>query len=140
MLKTLRGAFARQTPSTRHLSSKMAATTPSGRQVEIVWDYPRWATNGLPLELTVEVLTEIWYFYRPAKAEPTKDRLQVIWKAANGEETVIADTTQGYRVLETTHPPTCERTGLLRSDHRQNVYTVAIWRLPILQTTFPQAM
>lgn len=33
-------------------------------------------------------------------------RLKVVWTAIDGTETVLADTTEGYRVLETSHPPT----------------------------------
>ncbi len=42
----------------------------------------------------------VWDYPRPPRLEPTGKRLQIIF---NGE--AIADTTQGYRVLETSHPP-----------------------------------
>lgn len=43
----------------------------------------------------------VWDYPRPPRVEPTAKRLRVIF---NGQ--VIADTTQAYRVLETSHPPT----------------------------------
>jgi uncharacterized protein (DUF427 family) len=33
-------------------------------------------------------------------------RLRVVWIGNDGKQTVLADTTEGYRVLETSHPPT----------------------------------
>jgi uncharacterized protein (DUF427 family) len=42
----------------------------------------------------------VWDYPRPPRLEPTSKRLQIIF---NGE--TIADSTQGYRVLETSHPP-----------------------------------
>lgn len=42
----------------------------------------------------------VWEYPRPPRLEPTSKRLQVI---LNG--VIIADTTRGYRVLETSHPP-----------------------------------
>ncbi|MBW4552463.1 MAG: DUF427 domain-containing protein [Aphanocapsa sp. GSE-SYN-MK-11-07L] len=42
----------------------------------------------------------VWDYPRPPRLEPTRKRLQIVF---NGE--AIADTTQGYRVLETSHPP-----------------------------------
>ncbi len=50
----------------------------------------------------------VWDYPRPPALEPTQDRLQVIWKSPAGEETTLVDTTKAYRVLETSHPPTCE--------------------------------
>jgi hypothetical protein len=35
------------------------------------------------------------------KADVSHSRLRVVWTATDGTETVIADTTEGYRVLET---------------------------------------
>lgn len=42
----------------------------------------------------------VWDYPRPPRLEPVTERLRVIFA---GE--TIADTTQGYRVLETSHPP-----------------------------------
>lgn len=42
----------------------------------------------------------VWDYPRPPRLEPTDARLRVVF---NG--TTIADTTGGYRVLETSHPP-----------------------------------
>ena len=42
----------------------------------------------------------VWDYPRPPLLEATSKRLEVIF---NGKK--IADTTQGYRVLETSHPP-----------------------------------
>jgi uncharacterized protein (DUF427 family) len=43
----------------------------------------------------------VWDYPRPPRLEATSKRLQVIF---NGQ--TIADTTRGYRLLETSHPPT----------------------------------
>lgn len=43
----------------------------------------------------------VWDYPRPPRLEPVTKRLQVI---LNG--VTIADTTRGFRVLETSHPPT----------------------------------
>jgi len=43
----------------------------------------------------------VWDYPRPPRAEPVSKRLRVLLGG-----TVIADTTRGYRVLETSHPPT----------------------------------
>jgi len=43
----------------------------------------------------------VWDYPRPPALEPVEKRLRVVF---NGE--TIADTTNGYRVLETSHPPT----------------------------------
>lgn len=50
---------------------------PAGPGQESVWDYPR-----------------------PPRLEPVHDRLRVVFAG-----TTIADTTRGFRVLETSHPP-----------------------------------
>jgi uncharacterized protein (DUF427 family) len=42
----------------------------------------------------------VWDYPRPPRVEPTSRRIRVIF---NGE--VIADTTDAWRVLETSHPP-----------------------------------
>jgi uncharacterized protein (DUF427 family) len=43
----------------------------------------------------------VWDYPRPPRLEPTSARLEVV---LGGQ--VIASTTEGYRVLETSHPPT----------------------------------
>lgn len=43
----------------------------------------------------------VWDYPRPPRLEPTTKRLRVVF-----EGLVIADTTAGYRILETSHPPT----------------------------------
>ncbi|HEY1011407.1 MAG TPA: DUF427 domain-containing protein [Herpetosiphonaceae bacterium] len=42
----------------------------------------------------------VWDYPRPPRLEPTAKRLQIIFNGV-----AIADTTRGYRVLETSHPP-----------------------------------
>lgn len=49
---------------------------------------------------------QVWQYPRPPALQPVSRRLRVIWRSPSSEETVIADTTKGYRVLETSHPPT----------------------------------
>jgi uncharacterized protein (DUF427 family) len=43
----------------------------------------------------------VWDYPRPPRVEPCSQRLRVEF---NGE--IVADTTRGYRLLETSHPPT----------------------------------
>jgi uncharacterized protein (DUF427 family) len=43
----------------------------------------------------------VWAYPRPAIAEPTRRRLQIVHRGV-----VVADTTAGVRTLETSHPPT----------------------------------
>lgn len=43
----------------------------------------------------------VWDYPRPPALEPVDDRLRVVH-----EGVTLADTTDGYRVLETSHPPT----------------------------------
>lgn len=50
--------------------------------------------------------TQVWDYPRPPALLPVQSRLRVIWKDISGQETVIADSTKAYRVLETSHPPT----------------------------------
>jgi uncharacterized protein (DUF427 family) len=50
--------------------------------------------------MTDEKLENVWDYPRPPALERVSKRLRVIF---NGE--TIADTTKGYRVLETSHPP-----------------------------------
>ncbi len=42
----------------------------------------------------------VWDYPRPPRLEPTAKRLRVVFAG-----TTIAETTQGWRVLETSHPP-----------------------------------
>ena len=42
----------------------------------------------------------VWDYPRPPRLEPVKKRIQII-----SAGTVLADTTQAFRVLETSHPP-----------------------------------
>lgn len=62
---------------------------------------------------------DVWSYPRPPALEPVPQRLRIVWypeapepldelEKANkaGEPVTIADTTAGYRVLETSHPPT----------------------------------
>jgi mRNA-decapping enzyme subunit 2 len=60
----------------------------------------------------------VWTYPRPARAERTAARLRVVWTDAQGTETTLADTTDGYRVLETSHPPTVSRAAWLCRRHR----------------------
>ncbi len=63
----------------------------------------------------------VWDYPRPAICEPTPKRIQVVF----GGETV-ADTTEAYRVLETSHPPgyyippTDIRLDLMREELRRS--------------------
>ncbi|WP_119169319.1 DUF427 domain-containing protein [Algihabitans albus] len=43
----------------------------------------------------------VWDYPRPPRLEPVAERLQVLFNGV-----LVADTTQGFRVLETSHPPT----------------------------------
>jgi uncharacterized protein (DUF427 family) len=45
-------------------------------------------------------MESVWDYPRPPRLEPVRKRLQVILGG-----TVIADTSRGHRVLETSHPP-----------------------------------
>lgn len=62
----------------------------------------------------------VWDYPRPPRLEKTKARLRVV----HGGE-VVAETTRGYRVLETSHPPTYYippedvRSELLRPSNRR---------------------
>ncbi|CAO1614350.1 unnamed protein product [Sympodiomycopsis kandeliae] len=51
-------------------------------------------------------IENVWNYPRPPLLQPTKSLLRVIWKDPQGQETVVAQTQNGYRVLETSHPPT----------------------------------
>lgn len=42
----------------------------------------------------------VWDYPRPPRLEPTSQRLRVVFNGVT-----IADTRQGYRILETSHPP-----------------------------------
>lgn len=54
-----------------------------------------------PNPLTAPNQESVWSYPRPPRVEPVGARLRAIF-----EGVVIADTTAGYRVLETSHPPT----------------------------------
>lgn len=54
----------------------------------------------------VGAIEDVWSYPRPPALQRTPNRLRVVWIAKDGTETTIADTTEGYRVLETSHPPT----------------------------------
>ncbi|MCB0033864.1 MAG: DUF427 domain-containing protein [Anaerolineales bacterium] len=43
----------------------------------------------------------VWDYPRPPRLEPNRKRLQIIFNGVT-----LADTTAGYRILETSHPPT----------------------------------
>lgn len=51
-------------------------------------------------------IEDVWSYPRPPALQRTRNRLRVVWISEEGTETIIADTTEGYRVLETSHPPT----------------------------------
>lgn len=70
-------------PASLQQATATMTTNSAGRPIENVWNYPR-----------------------PAKAEPITDKIEIIWQAPDGSETTIASTERGYRVIETTHPPT----------------------------------
>ena len=66
-----------------------------------------WPTNARPTEVpslerveAEEGQESVWDYPRPPRVEPAPKRLRVVF----ADETV-ADTTQGLRVLETSHPP-----------------------------------
>lgn len=42
----------------------------------------------------------VWDYPRPPRLEPVEDRLRVVFDGVT-----VADSTRGYRVLETSHPP-----------------------------------
>lgn len=54
-----------------------------------------------PHPLTAPDQESVWSYPRPPRLEPVTERLRVMFDGV-----VIADTTAGYRVLETSHPPT----------------------------------
>jgi uncharacterized protein (DUF427 family) len=54
-----------------------------------------------PAPLTSPDQESVWRYPRPPRLEAVTDRLRVIFDSA-----VIADTVSGWRVLETSHPPT----------------------------------
>lgn len=49
---------------------------------------------------------DVWKYPRPPALQKTPNKLQVIWTDLQGNETIIAETSDAYRVLETSHPPT----------------------------------
>ncbi|PWN51249.1 hypothetical protein IE53DRAFT_57570 [Violaceomyces palustris] len=74
----------------------------------------------------------VWSYPRPPALQKTSSRLRVIWITPSKQELVIADTTQGYRVLETSHPPTyyfpptSVRTDLIRPSKARR--TMCEWK------------
>lgn len=54
-----------------------------------------------PNPLTAPNQESVWSYPRPPRLEPVAARLRVIFDGV-----VVADTRAGYRVLETSHPPT----------------------------------
>lgn len=53
-----------------------------------------------------KAIEDVWSYPRPPLLQRTPNLLQVIWFSPSGEQTVIAETTEGMRVCETSHPPT----------------------------------
>jgi len=47
----------------------------------------------------------VWDYPRPPAIEKTSRHLRVVW-GSGLDELVLVDTTQAYRILETSHPPT----------------------------------
>lgn len=47
----------------------------------------------------------VWDYPRPPAMEKTSRHLRVVW-GSGLDELVLVDTTQAYRILETSHPPT----------------------------------
>lgn len=60
---------------------------------------------ALPFAGNNRAIENVQDYPRPPRLEPTPLRVQVIWTAPSGAETVIVDTTRAFRMLETTHPP-----------------------------------
>lgn len=61
----------------------------------------------MPAPLAPRNATEdVWSYPRPPLLQRTPNLLQVIWTGADGAQTIIAETDKGYRVCETSHPPT----------------------------------
>ncbi|HEY8566944.1 MAG TPA: DUF427 domain-containing protein [Beijerinckiaceae bacterium] len=54
-----------------------------------------------PAPLTAPDQESVWAYPRPPRLEPVAARLRVVFDGV-----AVADTTAGYRVLETSHPPT----------------------------------
>ncbi len=48
----------------------------------------------------------VWDYPRPPRLERTPRRIRVAVRRADGSELLVADTTDAFRVLETSHPPT----------------------------------
>jgi uncharacterized protein (DUF427 family) len=53
-----------------------------------------------PAPTTAPDQESVWAYPRPPRLEPVSERLRVVFDGV-----VIADTTAGHRVLETSHPP-----------------------------------
>ncbi|UZJ54361.1 hypothetical protein CBS101457_003681 [Exobasidium rhododendri] len=56
--------------------------------------------------MTKRAAENVWNYPRPPALQSTSARLRVIWRGVDSKETLIAETTRGFRVLETSHPPT----------------------------------
>lgn len=63
-----------------------------------------YATN--PAMPSPRAIENVWSYPRPPALQPTPARLRVVWRYPSGQERTIAETRKGYRVLETSHPPT----------------------------------
>lgn len=53
-----------------------------------------------------KAIEDVWSYPRPPLLQRTPNLLKVIWEARDGTQTVLAETTEGMRVCETSHPPT----------------------------------
>ncbi|KAL7420543.1 mRNA-decapping enzyme subunit 2 [Cryptotrichosporon argae] len=49
---------------------------------------------------------DVWTYPRPPALQRCSNHLKVVWFAADGTESTIAETREALRVLETSHPPT----------------------------------
>lgn len=70
---------------------------------------------------------DVWSYPRPPAIEHCPGlRLRVVWTSPSNESVTIADTTDAYRILETSHPPTWYfkkedvRMDLLQKNPRQS--------------------
>ncbi|KAK4688377.1 hypothetical protein P7C73_g1731, partial [Tremellales sp. Uapishka_1] len=73
---------------------------------------------------------DVWKYPRPPALERVPNRLRVVWYDLEGKETVIADTTDAFRVLETSHPPTyyLPPSSLQRSLTKTSRHTFCEWK------------
>lgn len=49
---------------------------------------------------------DVWSYPRPPALQRCPNTFKVVWTDLAGHETVLAETDQAYRILETSHPPT----------------------------------